>query len=113
MKIFIIHIARSWWNPPPNSYNHFEGKKAWDLLPQLFQGTDSIRTIYIQLLWRDFEVLQMLDLANIRDFFTHAMGLINQMKSHGEVITNQKIVEKILRCLPSKYDPIIIAILKK
>eukprot|EP01018_Ginkgo_biloba_P002911 Gb_08588 [translate_table: standard] len=52
----------------------------------------------------------MTDSESLGDFFTCTMGIINQMKSNGEVMTNQKIVEKILRSLPAKYDPAVIAI---
>lgn len=51
---------------------------------------------------KEFEYLQ--------EFFTRPISLVNEIRSHGEQLSNQKIVEKILRSLPPKYDAIMIAI---
>eukprot|EP00253_Pinus_taeda_P002234 PITA_02234 len=44
---------------------------------------------------------------NIDSFFTHVIGLITQMRTHGETIEERRIVEKILSVLPSKFDVIV------
>lgn len=46
----------------------------------------------------------------VATYFNRVQTLTNQMKGCGESITNQTIVEKILRILPSKFDVIAIAI---
>ena len=38
------------------------------------------------------------------------IGLITQIRSHGETLEEKKLVEKILRSLPSRFDGIIVAI---
>jgi len=38
------------------------------------------------------------------------MGIMNQIRSNGEDLTDQKIVEKFLRSLPTKFDVIVVAI---
>eukprot|EP01018_Ginkgo_biloba_P040382 Gb_14349 [translate_table: standard] len=57
-----------------------KAKEAWDLLAQSFQGTDRVRTVRLQILRGDFEVLQMTDSESLGDFFTRTMEIINQMK---------------------------------
>ena len=47
---------------------------------------------------------------NIDSFFTHVIGLVTQMRTHGETIEERRIVEKILRVLPSKFDAIVTTI---
>jgi hypothetical protein len=47
---------------------------------------------------------------SIDSFFTHAMAIINLLRSYGETVGDQKVVEKILRSLPTKFDPVVIAI---
>ena len=46
----------------------------------------------------------------INDFFTRALSIVNQIKSHGDTLDDQKVVEKILRSLPIRFDPIVVAI---
>ena len=46
----------------------------------------------------------------IIDFFTRAQNIVNQLKSHGDILDDEKVVEKILRSLPIRFDPIVVAI---
>jgi len=62
------------------------------------------------MLRRDFETLLMKESDTIDSFFTHVIGLIAQIRSHGETLEERRIVEKILRILPSRFDPIVVAI---
>lgn len=41
---------------------------------------------------------------------TFVVGMVNHMKSHGEDIYDRRVVEKILRSLPSRFDSLIVAI---
>eukprot|EP00253_Pinus_taeda_P035137 PITA_35137 len=47
---------------------------------------------------------------NIDSFFTHVIGLVTQMRTHEEVLEERRIVEKLLRVLPSKFDVIVTTI---
>ena len=71
---------------------------------------EKVKTTKLQLLRRDFENLCMKESDNIDSFFTHVIGLITQMRTHGETIEERRIVEKILRVLPSKFDAIVTTI---
>ena len=46
----------------------------------------------------------------INDFLTRALTIVNQIKSHGDTLDDQKVVENILRSLPIRFDPIVVAI---
>eukprot|EP00253_Pinus_taeda_P009946 PITA_09946 len=85
-------------------------KEAWKTLKTAYQGMEKVRTAKLQLLRRDFENLNMKESENIDSFFTHVIGLITQMRTHGETIEERRIVEKILRVLPSKFDAIVTTI---
>lgn len=52
----------------------------------------------------------MRDNEKISKYFTRVSTVVNQMRSNGEIMEDQKIVEKILRSLPSKFDHIVVAI---
>eukprot|EP00253_Pinus_taeda_P006095 PITA_06095 len=71
---------------------------------------EKVNTTKLQLLRRDFENLCMKESDNIDSFFTHAIGLVTQMRTHGEVLEERRIVEKLLRPLPSKFDVIVTTI---
>ncbi|GAV58344.1 UBN2 domain-containing protein [Cephalotus follicularis] len=45
-----------------------------------------------------------------QDFFSRISIIINQMRTFGENISNQKVVEKILRSLLNKFDNVVTAI---
>ena len=51
---------------------------------------------------KDGEVLQ--------DYFSRLMEVVNQMKIHGDNITNERIVEKILIMLTADYNPIVVVL---
>eukprot|EP00253_Pinus_taeda_P015078 PITA_15078 len=82
-------------------------KEAWKTLKIAYQGMEKMKTTKLQLLRRDFENLNMKESDNIDSFFTHVIGLITQMRTNGETIEERRIVEKILRVLPSKFDVIV------
>eukprot|EP00253_Pinus_taeda_P025372 PITA_25372 len=85
-------------------------KEAWQNLKTAYQGMEKVKTTKLQLLRRDFENLNMKESNNIDSFFTHVIGLITQMRTHGETIEERRILEKILRVLPSKFDAIVTTI---
>lgn len=62
------------------------------------------------MLRRYFENIFMKYFESMEDFFTQVMGLVNQIRSYGDTVTDQKIVEKMLRIFPFKFDHIVIAI---
>ena len=61
---------------------------------------EKINTSKLQILRRYFETLLMKDTDSIDSFYTHVIGLINQINSHGEYIEDRKVVEKVLISLP-------------
>ena len=69
-------------------------KKAWDALGTTYQGLDKLNTSKLQILRRDFESLSMKYSETIDTFYPRFVGLINQLKSHGESIEDQRVVEK-------------------
>ena len=50
----------------------------------------------------------MKDSENVDTFYTRVVGLINQLKSHGEAIEDRRVVEKILRSLPLIFQNLVV-----
>eukprot|EP00253_Pinus_taeda_P026417 PITA_26417 len=85
-------------------------KEAWQTLKTAYQGMEKVKTAKLQLLRRDFENLCMKESDNIDSFFTHVIGLVTQIRTHGKILEERRIVEKLLRILPSKFDVIVTTI---
>lgn len=87
-----------------------QSKEAWELLKSEYQGTDKVITVKLQTLRRDFETLSMKKSESLQVFFTRTIAVVNQIRSLGEVLIDQKVVEKILRSLTPKFDHVVAAI---
>jgi hypothetical protein len=61
-----------------------QAKEAWDILKTSYQGMDKVKASKLQILRRDFETLSMKDTDSVDSFYTHVIGIINQIKSHGK-----------------------------
>jgi hypothetical protein len=87
-------------------------KQAWDILKSSYQGNDRVKTIKLQTLRTQFETLRMTESENVDQFMTIVMGIVNQIRLTGETIIDQRIVEKILKSLPKKFEMVVTAILE-
>ena len=52
----------------------------------------------------------MKDLDTVDSFYTRFVGLINKLKSHGEDIEDQRVVAKILRILPPRFENLVVTL---
>jgi hypothetical protein len=69
---------------------------------------DKVKNSKLQILKRDFKTLSIKDTYLVDSFYTHVIGLINEINSHGETIEDIKVVEKVLRSLPPKFDTLVV-----
>ena len=87
-----------------------KSKQAWDTLQTAYQGMEKVKTAKLQMLRRDFETLCKKESENIDSFFTLVSGLVTQITSHDETLEEIRIVEKVLRSLPARFEAIVVAI---
>ena len=85
-------------------------KDAWETLKIAYQGMEKVKIAKLQFLRRDFETLYMKEYDNIDSFFTHVIGMVTQIRSHGETLKEKRIMEKLLSSLPSRFDIIVTTI---
>ena len=52
----------------------------------------------------------MKEFENVDSFFTHVIRLVAQIRSHGDTLEERRIVEKVLRSFPARFDAIVVAI---
>lgn len=89
-----------------------KSKQAWDILQTAYQGMEKVKIAKLQMLRRDFETIYMKESDTIESFFTQIIGLVNQIRTHGENLEERRVVEKILRSLPTRFESIVVAIEK-
>ncbi|KAD7480472.1 hypothetical protein E3N88_03608 [Mikania micrantha] len=82
-------------------------QEAWDILRMEFQGDSQVQAVKLQGLRRDFENLMMKENEAIGDYFSRVMAVASQQRGFGEDVSDQKIVEKILRSLTERYDHVV------
>ncbi|XP_076913804.1 uncharacterized protein LOC143572557 [Bidens hawaiensis] len=85
-------------------------KAVWESMKRRFAGNTRVKKSMLQKLWRDFEVLEMKNGETIPEYFGRVLTVANQMRSNGEIMTDGKIVEKILRRLTEKYVYVVVSI---
>ncbi|CAL9011028.1 unnamed protein product, partial [Prunus brigantina] len=94
----------------PRIANAESAKAAWELLYGEFHGGDHVRSVKLQNLIREFEYTRMHDSEPLSAYLTRLNDLINQMKTYGEVLSNERLVQKVLISLSKVYDPICLVI---
>nr|KYP69347.1 hypothetical protein KK1_008536 [Cajanus cajan] len=107
--LFIIHQCVDMGNFEKIS-NVTTAKEAWEILERAHAGNDKLKKVRLQTLRRQYELLQMEGNEVVGAYFTRVLSLTNLMKSYGERISSQMIVEKVLRSLSPRFDHIVVAI---
>nr|XP_048319621.1 uncharacterized protein LOC125418944 [Ziziphus jujuba var. spinosa] len=79
-------------------------RQAWEKLQEEFQGSTRSRQMQLLNLRREFKNVKMLEHETVKEFSNKLMKIVNQIWLRGEFLPNQRIVEKILICLPEKYE---------
>ena len=85
-------------------------KEIWDSMKKKYQGSSRVKRAQLQALRRDFEVLQMKEGESVTYYCSRTMGIANNMRFHGEKMTDTTIVEKIIRSLTPKFDYVVCSI---
>ncbi|CAL9020481.1 unnamed protein product [Prunus brigantina] len=90
----------------PRIVNEETSKGAWDILKLEFKGDKQVRNVKLQGLRREFEYTRMKDSESLSVYLVRLFDIINHMKSYGEELSRERIVQKLLFSLPKSYDSI-------
>ena len=52
----------------------------------------------------------MKDSETVDNFMTQVMSVVNQLWQYGEDLSDQCMIEKLLRCLPNKFEAVVVPI---
>ena len=82
-------------------------QEAWKILQKEYLGDSKVRAVKLQSLRRQFENTKMKDNETLKEFSDRFIELVNQMKTYGEKLTDQTIMEKVLMNMPEKFDNVV------
>ncbi|GAU43866.1 hypothetical protein TSUD_179610 [Trifolium subterraneum] len=85
-------------------------KDAWDILQKSYGGDAKVKKVKLQALKRQFELLEMKNDEAVAEYFTRVETLTNKMKNCGSTLSEEEMVEKVLRTLTHKFDHIVVTI---
>jgi len=78
-------------------------KQAWDTLQKSHEGTSSVKRTRLDHIATQFEYLKMESDETIVKFSSKISALANEAEVLGKTYKDQKLVKKLLRCLPPKF----------
>nr|XP_025625712.1 uncharacterized protein LOC112718014 [Arachis hypogaea] len=92
--------------------NAKSAKEAWNTLKLSYKGVDKAQKAKLQSLKREYERYEMSSSETVEQYFTRVTDLVNKMRVYGEDMPDSKVVKKILRTMPMKYDHVVTTILE-
>ncbi len=84
--------------------NFTSTKEIWDKLINIYEGDIKLKRAKLQTHRRKFEQLTMKEEDDIAGYLQRVDEVVNTMRGIGEESDESKVVEKIVRSLPRKYD---------
>ncbi|XP_073290996.1 uncharacterized protein [Primulina huaijiensis] len=90
--------------------NCTSAKSAWDILQRHCEGSESVRRTRLRMLTSKFEMMRMEESENILDYDCRLRKIANEAFSLGDPISNERLVSKVLRSLPERFNIKICAI---
>ncbi|KAG6506237.1 hypothetical protein ZIOFF_031559 [Zingiber officinale] len=94
----------------PRIFGMKSAQEAWDVLKKEFKGANKVISIKLQNYSRNFDNLSMKENESVKDFSSRVAEIVNQIKGCGDTISEKKVVERILRSLPQKFEHIVVVI---
>ena len=84
--------------------------QAWNLLASAYKGTEHVKTVRLQTLRLQFESLKMKESKTVDQFMNRVSSIVTKFQTYGELLEQNIVVEKILRCLTKKFAMVVTAI---
>jgi hypothetical protein len=85
-------------------------KEIWDKLQNIYEGDSKVKEAKPQTYRGQFEQLKMKEDKDIVAYFLQVDEIVNQIIGLGQEIKESVIVQKVLRSLPMRFNPNILAL---
>jgi len=76
----------------------------------LFQGADRVKQVRLQTLCGELESMKMKESESVSEYITRVQTVVNQLNRNGEMLSDTRVVEKILRSLTDNFENVVCAI---
>jgi hypothetical protein len=80
--------------------NNESAQEAWQMLETTYEGTKLVKSAKLQMLISRFEEIKMMEDETFGEFYSKMSDLRNSMVSLGKIVSDVKLIRKILRSLP-------------
>ncbi|XP_073051218.1 uncharacterized protein [Primulina eburnea] len=90
--------------------NCTSAKNAWDILQCHCEGSESVRRTRLRMLTSKFEMMRMEESENILEYDRRLREIAIEAFSVGEATSNERLVSKVFRSLPERFNIKICAI---
>jgi hypothetical protein len=78
-------------------------KEAWDAVKMMQVGVNRVKRATAQHLRKEFEAISFRDSETLDSFAMRITAIVNHLRSLGDQVDEEKVVEKILREVPEWY----------
>lgn len=85
-------------------------KEIWGILVKTYGDGDRNAKVKLQALRRQFEALIMEERETVAEYFDKVQELVNKMRVYGDKMTDEYMVDKILKSLTPRFDYVVAAI---
>jgi hypothetical protein len=72
-------------------------------------GCEQARKAKSRQLRHEYKALEFKDGEAVEDFALRLTGMVTELAAQGTSVGEQDVVEKLLRCVPEKYDQVVIS----
>ncbi|XP_058184477.1 uncharacterized protein LOC131301965 [Rhododendron vialii] len=79
-------------------------KEAWDILVTCHEGTYVVKQSKLQRLTTEFEMIKMEEEETFNQFYSKLISIVNSCETLGEPIPSFRVIKKILRSLPNRFN---------
>ncbi|XP_073019134.1 uncharacterized protein [Primulina eburnea] len=90
--------------------NCISAKEAWDILQKQREGSESVRRTKLRMLTSKFESLRMEENETIMEYDRRLREIANEAFNLSDSMSNERLVSKVLRSLPERFNIKICAI---
>ncbi|GAA0176228.1 hypothetical protein LIER_29259 [Lithospermum erythrorhizon] len=85
-------------------------KIVWESLKKKYSGNDKVKKAMRNSLKREFELAEMNRGETVENYFGRITAIANKLRSNGEEMKDNVIVEKILRTLSDRFTYVVVSI---
>ena len=79
-------------------------KEAWTILQTTYEGTKAVKDLKLQRLITSFEEIKKEEDESVDEFYAKLKNIVNSAFNLREIIPEPKIVRKVLRSLPERFN---------